>query len=173
MADFRSRLPTEIEDELTDYAKAGFAFTVVLIDGTVRANSAETAVLYLKNTSSKTMYIAAHLLTPGPTQGNWVNFNVYYNPTVTANGTSVSIVNLLAGSANASVMSAFTAPTVTSNGVLIDAIPNSVSNSTAGPFSKRILTPYYIIPPNNSILFTGVAKANNTPVYAVVDWFEA
>jgi hypothetical protein len=158
--------------ELSQQAVQGTAFT--LVNNSLLAQSTETRLLYLTNSgsNSKTLYLANILLAVDVSSANWCNFQLYYNPTVTANGTAATISNLKAGASTVSVMNAYTGPTVTANGTRVYFFPIGNSNQ-AGAFSPYNANPYIIIPPGNSLLITGTAKANNTPVVMDLNWFEA
>lgn len=158
--------------ELSQLAYQGNAFTIV--SNTLLANTAETRLVYLVNSSvnAKLLYLSNILLSVDVSSANWCNFQIYYNPTVTANGTALTISNLRAGSATTSVMTAFSGPTVTANGTRVFFFPYNNSNQSGAvvPYSCN---PYIIVPPGNSLLITGTAKANNTPIIVDLNWFEA
>ncbi len=159
--------------EITNYAILGNAFCIS--NAALTVASASTNLIYISNPngSGKTLYMAAALLVTAPASPNWVSFNLSINPTVTVNGTSQAILNLLAGSANTSVVSAFTGPTTSSLGSLIDVSQFGGQNSAPSVQAVTYdLIPYIVIPPNNKFLLSGSAKANNTPVEIILKWFE-
>lgn len=90
---------------------------------------------------------------------------VYFNPTVTVNGTSVPIQNMLIGGISSS-MSAFSQPTVSSNGtfLLVSVVPTSNV--------PVILERKLILSPGQSILVTIQNSINNTPSSVEISWVE-
>lgn len=158
--------------EISQAAFNGNAFTFIVTN--LNANTAETRLIYLVNSSanSKTIYLANLLMAVDASSSNWCNFQIYYNPTVTANGTALTIRNLRAGSATATAMNAYSSPTVTSNGtgpVFYFPYNNSNQSGAVVPYNAN---PYIIIPPANSLLLTGIAKSNSTPTTINFNWFE-
>lgn len=161
-------------DELSQYVSTGFAFATSIL--TLTVNTAETNLVYITNPngSGKTFYLAVSLLTTDISKANFGTFTFYTGPTVTVNGTAMTIVNLLAGSANASVVSAFSGPTTSAKGNLVETQFYGGNNASAQNWKiSDYLNPYIILPANNKLLLTGSAKANTTAVTILLKWFEA
>ncbi len=93
-------------------------------------------------------------------------FRAYFNPTVTANGTVETPVNKLSDSVIATVALLTTLPTISANGVRVNAdVP------VAGVF---VVEPGFtmIIAPGDSFLITVQPTVNNTLVNVTMDWAE-
>ncbi|MEY2859131.1 MAG: hypothetical protein RLZZ74_3444 [Cyanobacteriota bacterium] len=158
--------------EPSQMAMQGNAFS--WSNSTLTVATAETRLIYLVNSAAntKTIFISTMLLAPGPDNGNYITYNFYYNPTVSANGTAQTIVNLRPGSATASVLSVFITPTVSANGTRSHIFTVGKSDQ-ASPMYHGKLDPYIILTPGNTLLITGSAKANGTSNLANLIWFEA
>lgn len=151
----------------TTFADAGKMFVVATPQTNITPSGTETPFLLIRNpaASGKTLklrnFIEGVVSTNKPT-----TFRLYFNPTVTANGTAQTIRNKQSGSATAAVALATTSPTVTAFGNLLN-----IAVVVAGVF---IVPEDFTlqIPANNSILLTVNATVNNTEVTATVDWAE-
>jgi len=149
----------------------GNAYTQISTGLTI--GTAEANVFYMKNNStSKTVYIFNALAVQDVgNDNNWAIFRLYYNPTVSANGTAATISNMLAGSANTSGCNAFTAPTVTTRGTLAKYWVSGINNVAA--VIQDVLFPnYFVLPPAQSLLITGAAKSNGQAMNNLFQWFE-
>lgn len=158
--------------EISVRAANGIAYGVVI--QSVAVNATETPVLYVNNPSGsgKTIYIVGGFLAADIQSPNWARFFIYNGPTITANGTIQSINNLLAGSGNTSVALAYTLPTASAFGTLMDIVMDGGANSGGNPKSRYHPSSYIIIPPNTKLLITANAKGNNTPIVIILKWFE-
>lgn len=116
------------------------------------SNTTQTAALLITNPSSATVNIRLnnfYIVTSG-TQGI-STVTAYINPTISSNGTVLSILNTTIGNANSSSSLAYSAPTASSMGT---ALFTTVFNA-AGPTNGILdLKQSIIITPGNSLLFT-------------------
>lgn len=156
-------------EEPSQYMAQGYAFSYV--NTTIVSNTAETRLINIVNSGSRTMYIAKLLLGATSTGSNWIDYIIYNNPTVTANGTLQTVAKLNPSSSLTSAISLYTSPTVTANGTRIYYYTGGVGNSQAQPIFTSS-NPYIMIPPSNSLLINGIAKANNTVAIMNIIWFE-
>ena len=94
-----------------------------------------------------------------------VTWRLYKSPTVTANGTSITINNMDIGSSNTSAAQIFSQPTATVNGTLLN-----VSLTSAG----ADVTPFgmYILEANQTMLLTAQPSSVNTLHAASIKWSE-
>jgi len=132
----------------------------------------ETSLLLLKNpaASGKTIKIKRIEL------GNFVNiissirFRLYFNPTITSNGGTLTPQTLTIGGSGTSVALLFTLPTTTANGTKLYAwqVPDSTSSITLNvPIDYELL-----LSPNYTLLFTGQGDGiNRAPVITII-WAE-
>lgn len=155
------------------YISQGNAFGLISADSALTANSTETNLVYIRNPSlTKSVYIFQMFASDDVAGGNnWIRFKLYYNPTVSANGTLQTVPNLLAGSATASTTLAYYSPTVTTRGTLIRSWSQGFNNA-AGPINEPHQDHYLILPPSQTLLFTATAKANGNAINAMFYWFE-
>ena len=143
----------------------------VAIDVVAATGNTDNPVLLLRNPngSGKTLYI--YLVSGNTTITNVsVEFKVFADPTVTANGTSqTSQSRYVGGGAGTAVGLVTTLPTVTSNGA-------ALATSTTGQNSSDvdIVNDFSIaIAPNHSILITASPSSNNRNVAIELSWLEA
>jgi hypothetical protein len=157
--------------ELNDYVVSGNAFNFV--SNSLTVSTAGTNLIYVTNPggSGKTLYLANMFLASDPSSANWIQYDIYYSPTVSANGTAATINKLNPNGAASSVVSVYTGPTVTTAGTLI-SIYASGQNAQSNTSEYINNNPYLVIPPGKSMLIKGFAKANNTPSIQILNWFE-
>lgn len=165
--------PTSNRSELSQRVFDGNGYVTSI--ATLTANTTETNLIYITNPngSGKTLYIAVSMLFAAMGQSNWMSFQMYISPTTTANGTAMTISNLLPGSVNTSVASAFSGPTTSAKGILSEIQSYGASNSAPTNATSIVnLNPYIVLPPNTKFLLTGTAKAASTGLTALLKWFE-
>lgn len=154
------------------YISKGYGFCVKTNANDIPVGTTEKAIFLIKNNGSKTMYIPNISLFQDPTNSNnWLVFTLYYNPTVTSNGTAKSNVNLKAGSGITSSANAYINPTVSSNGTAIKSWVSGYGHS-AFIVTDEDLNYYKVLPPGQSLLVTAKAKSNGTNSYLNIQWFE-
>ncbi len=143
----------------------GCAFNVSTGQVTLAATT-ETPLLYIANGSTNSASIGSFLRKfVNTTSGHTTYFKHYFNPTVSANGTALSIVNLRNGNGvPTSTMNAYLEPTVSSNGSLL-------SNIEAGNTQVVSEMPL-IIDPGFSLLITATTQAISDVVICELSWFE-
>ena len=151
-----------------ELVKAGRVYSVALTLNMAIA-AFDNPVILLRNPvgSLKTLYIY-RILTGVFTSNTFVDFKVFANPTITTNGTSQTPVNrAVGGGFGASVMTAFSFPTVSANGTpLLTQVCGQNTNSFDGVEDFSIQ-----VSPNNNLLITANPSANNreskvTVIYA-------
>jgi hypothetical protein len=131
--------------------------------------TSETALMYLSNsqTTSNVKAIFQNFLKAiDITNSQSVIINVYVNPTISANGTALTPVNLRPASSNNSIATITYNPTASANGTLVDAIGSS---STSNGNISEVLK---ILDQGQSILVTGIASAASTSVNVILQWYE-
>ncbi len=95
-----------------------------------------------------------------------VILKVYLNPTVSATGTPLTPVNLRSSYGVASSKaSPFSAPTITANGTLVDAL-------SAAPSTVSLSSLLKILDNGQSLLVTGTSSAASNSVSVLLEWFE-
>jgi len=150
------------EQRRTDEGQAFFTTTnIIAIIGT-----GENDFFLLKNPvgSGKTLRVYTIV---GNIEGGGVGqvstFRIYKNPTVTANGTAVTLTNKKFTGGNATVMQAFSAPTISARGTLIRA--QTAASPTDFKFDM-------LLSEGDAVLVTVDPTLNNTLHSVMVDWAE-
>lgn len=136
------------------------------------ATVSETSYFLLKNPSGSGKALRIFQTRIGhqaTTASNGILFNFYANPTVTANGTSLTPVNqrIVSGAA-ATVAQAFRSPTTTSFGTKL------FESQSFGQFpSLEMNFPHQIIlDANNTLLVSVTGTSINLPVHVSMTWSE-
>jgi len=145
----------------------GRAFTVTT-DLQNISGQLETALLYIKNPSGSGINIeTTKFLVGGDSSSSRAVYRVYDNPTVTADGTSLTIRNtLISDSPQASICEAYMLPTVTDFGALLN-MAIAPSNSPS-----RGINRHYYIHPGHSILVTTANSVSNVKTFSDCYWLE-
>jgi hypothetical protein len=144
---------------------ASFDFTLT--------SSGEKMVLYFRNPNASGKIIKLVDATFGLTNtvSSEAIVRIYANPTVTANGTAVTVSPAyIGGSQAASVALLTTAPTVTANGTQYFAAQTSGGANNNGfhyEFDQAL-----ILAANNSLLFTGNPDGTNRGLMVTLSWTE-
>ena len=133
------------------------------------SSSTETNIVLIKNPSSSGLLASFYrFIMDCITKGGQATFRFYTNPTVTSNGTAVSIGNRHIGHANTSSIQVFKSPVTSSAGAkFITLSVGKDSNSFYFPLQGSI-----ILAQNNSLLITGQPEANNRIVSLSAAWAE-
>lgn len=127
----------------------------------------ETAFVLVKNPngSGKTLRITRVFLS---TSGSGT-IRLYHTPTITSNGSTLAINNrYIKTSPTATVMTAFTSPTISVNGTIMFLALTTTQLGTFQVFDDQDL----ILDPNFNILITVQNGANNTPTAVGIEWAE-
>jgi hypothetical protein len=159
------QVPSEsIMDRYGKQVYLGNQFGIALGNVTV-TGTAEVPLWLLLNsaTSGKALFIVLKKLA-GVTAGDTAILRSYINPTVTANGTTQSILNLRPASPLTPVAQAFTGSTVTANGTFVDALSVGVLNTSE---SDQLL----VLDPGVNMLLTAQVNATST-IAALLNWYE-
>ena len=147
--------------------KDGDAYTVTTglnqISGTT-----ETAYLYLKNPSGSAKSIMITHFKFGTDSASCRSLlRIYGNPTVSANGTSLTIANTkIMSSTPSSSMEAYRSPTVTANGGVLNLDISPANSPSKG------LNRWYFVEPGNSLLVTVDNSQANADSFADIYWIE-
>jgi hypothetical protein len=122
------------------------------------ADSSEHPILYISNpsTNSKALFIYnIDLNAIGST--DIITFRLYSNPTGVSGGTAVTPRNCRPASANTSVATVKSGPTVSGNGTRLQTI-------ALGFNAQSIVNPIIILDPGQSFLITGQATTTATAI---------
>lgn len=136
----------------------------------INVGTTEAGFFLLRNpgASGKIVRISKILLNADPAKSG-VLFRMYFQPTITANGAALAEVNLRnMTSPNTAVATAFSIPTISSNGTFLYEIWLSASNS-GYDLPMEILN---ILDQGFDFLITTAAGANNTLTSVSVFWSE-
>jgi hypothetical protein len=136
----------------------------------------ETPIFLLKNPNAsgvtlKVMqFILGLLASVGSATGNNAILRLYLDPTITANGTALTISNLASKTGvPASVMTAFSSPTITANGTKLGAY--SLASQEGSLFLPQNFT--RLLGSNHNWLITQTAIVNGTSTGVVqIEWIE-
>lgn len=134
------------------------------------ASASETPVLLLKNPSgnSLSIYLRDLLVSAlAPDIGSIIR--VYANPTISANGTAMTVTSFLIGGTNTTTMQAYRNPTVSANGTLL--LTSSILKAITAE-SDREFTYARIFLANNNLLITLENSATNRDVAVTISWKE-
>jgi len=154
--------------KFTDDAKM---FGSIIEDVNLPTAGVYTPIFLLDNpvTSGKTvlLYVVIYDI---DTAGRSGKFELWANPTVSANGTALPKINQKIGSAVASVVNTYSSPTVSAGtGNLLEVVGNGKDvNSVIREYEFSIQ-----IPAGNKIVIKGNPSANATLATVAVDWVEA
>ncbi len=132
--------------------------------GTSLANTSETVLGAITNPtgSGKSIFLFSRMVS---TNNNSVLVRYYLNPILNVPGSITVPLNVRTGATTASVSICYLAPSITSNGSLLETIPASVYGIKSGVL--------IIIDPGTSILLTGQqALAGTTLCVAENAWYE-
>ena len=80
------------------------------------ANNNETDILLIKNPISSGVKTRLWKVKVGVLSNVTATFRIYYNPTITANGTTRATYNTNSGSSNTAAFEAYTLPTISARG---------------------------------------------------------
>lgn len=131
-----------------------------------------TTPLYFKNPtgSGKTAKLISLVLNNSTTVRSAIFFNIAYTPTVSANGTALTISSTVVGSGVTSGMNAYTLPTVTAGGTISARFMvghSLVTTSLYIPLNSIIL-----VPENNAFLLTASGDAASRSLHFTLTWAE-
>jgi len=156
---FKNEWQTEVEEG------DGFSFTTPAI--TV-SGSTEVDFCLVRNPGTNTLSIEIHVISYLYSKGSGMSvLKIYDTPTITTNGTSVSINKMkLSGTSTSGVLVTHT-PTISNRGNLRRFIGASSTGSTTTEYDLGLL-----IPPGYTFLFTVVPAANNADHAIYMDWGE-
>lgn len=169
----KNQIPeNSILDHFDKQAYLGNQFAFVLSDFSAGATS-ETPFLLLSNPA-----VSASAFGTGYgslfqnlrriislTANDTVILRAYMNPTVTANGTAKTPVNVRPGSSNTSIAKLYESPSVSANGTLVDVIASNA-------FDPKDSSSLLILDPGQSLLLTVQQSAGAGVVGCSLGWFE-
>lgn len=143
----------------------GQGFSV--ITGFQESSNDETDFLLLKNPTQKTLLrFKEFILTIGGLSSNTSTFRFYRNPTITSNGTALSINKILPSHSNTSGMEAYQNPTISNRGSLIQLFCiGFISHSRDQELSRFLI-------PGANLLVTTQGSVNNIDHNIQAIWAE-
>lgn len=157
---------TIIADLLQGYLREGRVFSVTTNFNTISGN-AETPYILLTNPVSSGRLALIYSISFGIDSATSRSIlRAYAAPTITSNGTGLTIANNFVGSSITSVCNAYVSPTISSNGTL------------AGPFQKgagtdgTIIYREFILSQGTSMLGTVQNSIPNTSTYVNITWMD-
>ena len=153
--------------EVTEFVKNKKAFTITTDLVSVPTNT-EYPILLLKNPTTAEQRIMITHFKFGTDSSNVRSLvRVYFNPTITADGTSVDIANTyVETNQKASDMQAFSQPTISDNGSVLN-LDISPSDSPSKGLNRL-----YFVEPGNEILITIENSSPNAKTFADIYWIE-
>jgi len=92
-------------------------------------------------------------------------FRVYFNPTITSNGTPIIPTNLRPASPNTSIATSYSNPTISANGTYIATLASSGYASNAS-------TVLLILDPGQVVLYTSTATGAGNQIEVELAWYE-
>ncbi len=127
-------------------------------------NPAQTTVAFPSQSGPSALFVDLRRMS-GNTAITTANImRVYLNPTVTAVGTARIPLNMRPASPNVSIASLHSAPTISANGTLIEAISSSAPNSVS---SGELI----ILDPGQNLLIT-LQTETSAVISAALGWYE-
>ena len=156
-----------IKNEWQTYAETGKAFSmttpIVVISGQL-----ETDYMLLRNPTGGTLNVEMHSLMYTYSKGSGLALvKIYESPTITNNGTSITINKMKLDGSTSPVGLASYSPTISARGILRRVFGASSVGSALIEYDLGL-----IIPPNRSLLYTIVPAANNAEHALYLDWAE-
>lgn len=128
---------------------------------------ADNPIFLIKNPNASGKILKLRKLLVGCTVNNvFVEFTIYYAPTITSNGTTQTPRNNLIGSSTASVAQAFSLPTLSSLGTQI--LNFTVGQNSTGPEVNLHLD----LQANQNLVIAAQPGSNNRQVQITVVWAE-
>lgn len=145
--------------------KKSFTSTTDLL--TIGSN-AEVPLLLLKNPSASGVKIMITKFKFGTDSANTRTIiRIYANPTVTANGTALTITNTyIASSLPTPLAETYKSPTVSSNGNILNMDINPINSHSKG------LNRTYWVDPGSSVLMTVQNNITNAATFGDIYWLE-
>lgn len=134
------------------------------------SGTSEVDAVLFKNPSGsgKIIYIAKIIFCLISTVGAQLKVRVYKSPTITANGTAITVVPArIGGSPPASVVTAYSLPTISARGTQLRVYVSSDTGTVMDDINSRI-----IMEANTDLLITGQSSSTNKPVGVTLSWVE-
>ena len=146
------------------YQEAGNYYSAIA--GGTLANKNETPIIWWNNPAASGMDIEFFDVDLGTPNNITFIWRLYFNPTITVNGTTYTPVNLNTGSTNTSSANVYTLPTATAYGTLAD-----IAVITIG--TLRVPIEFGIaVDEGDSALMTMQASSANNDYYVAIKWSE-
>lgn len=156
----------KIENDTRNATLSGKTF--IATTDLINIGTSQTAFYLLKNpvASSKSLRLDKIILGLGSNAGT---FRIYRAPTITSNGTALTISNKhIQTSPTATVMQAFSQPTISANGTLL----RPVSLTTSIGQVELNYEGLFILEAGFNLLITAQNSQNNSPTYVTCEWIE-
>lgn len=135
------------------------------------AGTAENPFFYLTNPNASGKTVRITDINVGTSKGGTsvsTKFRVYRDPTVTANGTALTIVKAKKSQAAASVCSAFLSPTTTANGTIFASFASAPGGTVIDPMSEMEI----MVEANEKLLFTVQNSVTNNESFVSISFVE-
>jgi len=129
-------------------------------------SSAEYDYVLIDNPSDSGVNMRFWRIRLGALNNITVIWHLYFDPTVTTNGTTYTPINTNNGSTNTSAVNIYTSPTISARGNVVDTVVGRVGN-TAIPFDYS-----FVIQPGEKGLFTLEASSANNDFTMTFIWSE-
>lgn len=159
-----------VTDIISDLALDNKLF-ITTLEYTITA-STESPVLLIKNPSGsgKILKLQKIELANIHTVSSFIRFRLYKAPTITTNGTALTISSTNVGGSGSTVMQAYSAPTISANGTRLAtwATPGGVSAVT----SVNVRDADIILQANQNLLITGHGDGTNRVAVINILWSE-
>lgn len=157
-----------VVDELVAFNENGQNYTATT--NNITMGTAETPFYYFYNPAGSGKNIRIYNISLAAYGANAAStFRLYKSPTITANGTALTVTNNNIGSAISNVATAFSQPSASSNGTLIRVYSIAAAVST----QNFNIPGYIILQPNQALLMTSNSGTNNANTVCRFDWTEA
>jgi len=164
-------LPSNQYQTSYSFNKLGTLFSVVREWSNVGTSEKNLIHIFNPNGSGKNLVLFRAIMTCFDTVDAFIVFRLYGNPTITGNGTALTINNgLITASPTASVANAYYDPSTSALGTQRRTIKSPGTDS--GASAVLDIDGGLIIAPNNRVLITGTADGTNRDVSISLEWGE-
>lgn len=143
------------------------AFTITTELVTIDTNTEKDMILFKNPSSSGKATLVTHFKFGTDSSNVRTLVRVYSNPTVTTNGTALSLTNThIKSSPPASSMEAYKFPTISNRGDVLNLDINPSDSPSKG------LSRWYWVDPGNSLLITVENSSANAKTFGDIYWLE-
>lgn len=140
----------------------GNSFSLPVDSLSLGMSTDETPILLIENPTAPAFPYKALFMNVNTLQSSdTVLFRFYFNPTISANGTPETPLNLRPGSNVLSVSKCYVSPTISDNGTLFTLAGNGTQ-----------VTSLFVLDQGSTLLITAQATDADTSVYLSQSWYE-